>query len=128
MSGGPLGTEGLVAAAGPLYSLVGLCILLVLWCFPVGLMTAELGTAFPKDGGYVWYGATCVDACVVCVCVCVCVCVRACVHACVCVCARARVYVRVCINIYVYIHTHRYLQQRTYIHAERERERERDQQ
>lgn len=50
VSGGPLGTEGLVKAAGPLYSLLGLCILPLIWCFPVGLMTAELSTAFPKDG------------------------------------------------------------------------------
>ena len=82
VSGGPLGTEGLVNAAGPLYSLIGLCILPLIWCFPVGLMTAELSSAFPKDGGYVWW----VDAafgrfwgyvrvCVVCVCVCLCVCV-----------------------------------------------------
>jgi len=55
VSGGPLGTEGLVKSAGPLYSLVGLCILPIVWCFPVGLMTAELATAFPKDGGYVWW-------------------------------------------------------------------------
>lgn len=55
VSGGPLGTEGLVNAAGPLYSLIGLCVLPLFWCFPVGLMTAELSTAFPKDGGYVWW-------------------------------------------------------------------------
>uniref|UniRef100_A0A7S1EF27 Amino acid permease/ SLC12A domain-containing protein n=1 Tax=Hemiselmis andersenii TaxID=464988 RepID=A0A7S1EF27_HEMAN len=53
VSGGPFGTEGLVRDGGAIYSVIGLLILPFLWSFPVGLMTAELGTAFPKDGGYV---------------------------------------------------------------------------
>ena len=58
VSGGPVGTEGLIQAAGPFCSLIGLLVLPLFWCLPVGLMTAELATAFPKDGGYVlWVNA-----------------------------------------------------------------------
>lgn len=58
VAGGPLGTEGLVRFAGPLYSVIGLAIIPFVWSFPVGLVTAELSTAFPKDGGYVlWVDA-----------------------------------------------------------------------
>ena len=58
VSGGPVGTEGLIKAAGPFCSLLGLLVLPLFWCLPVGLMTAELATAFPKDGGYVlWVNA-----------------------------------------------------------------------
>lgn len=39
--------------SSPVCSLVGLTLLPILWSYPVGLMTAELGTAFPRDGGYV---------------------------------------------------------------------------
>mmetsp|Transcript_27085 Transcript_27085/g.55143 ORF Transcript_27085/g.55143 Transcript_27085/m.55143 type:complete len:456 (+) Transcript_27085:120-1487(+) len=53
VSGGPIGTEGLVSSVGPLYSILGFLILPFFWCFPVGLMTAELSTAISKDGGYV---------------------------------------------------------------------------
>jgi amino acid transporter len=53
VGGGPFGTEGLQQAGGPFFSVIGLLILSVVWSLPVGLMTAELGTAFPRDGGYV---------------------------------------------------------------------------
>lgn len=53
VGGGPIGTEGLQQAGGPLFSVVGLLVMSLVWSLPVGLMTAELGTAFPRDGGYV---------------------------------------------------------------------------
>jgi hypothetical protein len=53
VGGGPFGTEGLQQAGGPFFSVIGLLILSLVWSLPVGLMTAELGTAFPRDGGYV---------------------------------------------------------------------------
>jgi amino acid transporter len=58
VGGGPFGTEELQQTGGPLFSLFGLLVLSLLWSLPVGLMTAELGTAFPRDGGYVlWVDA-----------------------------------------------------------------------
>ena len=53
VGGGPIGTEGMQQAGGPLFSVIGLLVMSLLWSLPVGLMTAELGTAFPRDGGYV---------------------------------------------------------------------------
>jgi amino acid transporter len=53
VGGGPFGTEGLQQSGGPFFSVIGLLILSLVWSLPVGLMTAELGTAFPRDGGYV---------------------------------------------------------------------------
>ena len=53
VGGGPIGTEGLQQAGGPLFSVIGLLVMSFVWSLPVGLMTAELGTAFPRDGGYV---------------------------------------------------------------------------
>ena len=58
VGGGPFGTEELQQTGGPLFSVIGLVILSLLWSLPVGLMTAELGTSFPRDGGYVlWVDA-----------------------------------------------------------------------
>ena len=58
VGGGPIGTEGLQQAGGPLFSVIGLVVMSLVWSLPVGLMTSELGTAFPKDGGYVlWVDA-----------------------------------------------------------------------
>ena len=58
VGGGPIGTEGLQQAGGPLFSVIGLVAMSLVWSLPVGLMTSELGTAFPKDGGYVlWVDA-----------------------------------------------------------------------
>jgi hypothetical protein len=37
-----------VRTAGPLYSVIGLAVIPFFWCFPVGLVTAELATAFPQ--------------------------------------------------------------------------------
>jgi amino acid transporter len=53
VAGGAYGLEDAVGAAGPLFVLVGILILPWLWSFPTALMTAELATAMPEDGGYV---------------------------------------------------------------------------
>jgi len=45
--------EDAVGAGGPLIVLLGILILPWLWSLPTALMTAELSTAMPEDGGYV---------------------------------------------------------------------------
>ncbi|KAG9410784.1 hypothetical protein AC1031_018810 [Aphanomyces cochlioides] len=55
VSGGPIGSEGIFAAGGPRVGLLALSIFPFLWCIPTALMTAELSTAFPENGGFtVW--------------------------------------------------------------------------
>ncbi|KAI3887084.1 hypothetical protein MKW92_028280 [Papaver armeniacum] len=53
VSGGPFGEELAVQAAGPLYALLGFLIFPFIWSIPEALITAELATAFPGNGGYV---------------------------------------------------------------------------
>ncbi|KAI3917336.1 hypothetical protein MKW98_027255 [Papaver atlanticum] len=53
VSGGPFGEEPAVKAAGPLISLLGYLIFPFIWSIPEALITAELATAFPGNGGYV---------------------------------------------------------------------------
>src|SRR5574341_158502 len=53
VAGGAYGLEDAVSAAGPLIVLLGIIILPWLWSLPTALMTAELSTAMPEDGGYV---------------------------------------------------------------------------
>ncbi|KAK8952474.1 putative polyamine transporter [Platanthera zijinensis] len=53
VSGGPFGIEDSVRAAGPLLSLLGFLLLPLVWSIPEALITAELGTMFPENGGYV---------------------------------------------------------------------------
>lgn len=53
VAGGAFGLEDAIAAAGPQVVLLGILILPWLWSFPTALMTAELSTAMPEDGGYV---------------------------------------------------------------------------
>jgi len=53
VSGGPFGSEQAVRAAGPFWALLGFTLMPVLWSMPQALLTAELATAFPDDGGYV---------------------------------------------------------------------------
>ena len=58
VAGGPEGTETLIQTGGPLYSVIGFVVVGVLWSVPVALMSAELTTAFPENGGYVlWVSA-----------------------------------------------------------------------
>ncbi|KAK1304064.1 putative polyamine transporter [Acorus calamus] len=53
VSGGPFGVEDSVKAAGPLLALLGFLVFPFIWSIPEALITAELGTMFPEDGGYV---------------------------------------------------------------------------
>ncbi|KAK2991291.1 hypothetical protein RJ640_024556 [Escallonia rubra] len=53
VSGGPFGIEDSVKAAGPLLALLGFLVFPLIWSVPEALITAEMGTMFPEDGGYV---------------------------------------------------------------------------
>ncbi|KAJ0021259.1 hypothetical protein Pint_31389 [Pistacia integerrima] len=53
VAGGPYGEEPAVQAAGPLLALLGFLIFPFIWSVPEALITAELSTAFPGDGGFV---------------------------------------------------------------------------
>ncbi|EPS62292.1 hypothetical protein M569_12498, partial [Genlisea aurea] len=53
VSGGPYGEEPTVEAAGPLLAILGFLIFSFLWCIPEALITAELSTTFPGNGGFV---------------------------------------------------------------------------
>lgn len=53
VSGGPFGTEDVVASAGPFYALLGFLVMPLVWSVPEALVSAELGTAFPCNSGYV---------------------------------------------------------------------------
>ncbi|XP_027332276.1 probable polyamine transporter At3g13620 [Abrus precatorius] len=53
VAGGPYGEEPAVQAAGPLLALLGFLIFPFIWSIPEALITAELTTAFPGNGGFV---------------------------------------------------------------------------
>ncbi|KAL8266838.1 hypothetical protein R6Q59_004182 [Mikania micrantha] len=53
VSGGPFGVEDSVKAAGPLLALTGFLLFPLIWSVPEALITAEMGTMYPEDGGYV---------------------------------------------------------------------------
>ncbi|XP_050363942.1 probable polyamine transporter At1g31830 isoform X2 [Argentina anserina] len=53
VSGGPFGVEDSVQAAGPLLALLGFLVFALIWSVPEALITAEMGTMFPENGGYV---------------------------------------------------------------------------
>ncbi|GAB2230282.1 hypothetical protein Droror1_Dr00014542 [Drosera rotundifolia] len=53
VSGGPFGIEDSVGAAGPLLALLGFLVFPFIWSIPEALITAEMGTMFPENGGYV---------------------------------------------------------------------------
>ncbi|KAM7274344.1 hypothetical protein ACFE04_029008 [Oxalis oulophora] len=53
VSGGPYGEESTVGAAGPLIAILGYVIFPFLWSIPEALITAELATALPGNGGFV---------------------------------------------------------------------------
>ncbi len=55
VSGGPYGLEEVVAKCGYGPAILLLAVLPLVWSLPVTLMTTELSTAIPEDGGYyVW--------------------------------------------------------------------------
>ncbi|CAA6662865.1 unnamed protein product [Spirodela intermedia] len=53
VSGGPYGEEPAVQAAGPLMAIIGFLVFPFIWSIPEALVTAELATAYPGNGGYV---------------------------------------------------------------------------
>ncbi|KAG6482484.1 probable polyamine transporter At1g31830 [Zingiber officinale] len=53
VSGGPFGIEDSVQAAGPLLAILGFLFFPFIWSIPEALITAEMGTMFPENGGYV---------------------------------------------------------------------------
>eukprot|EP00250_Pteridium_aquilinum_P013119 c21144_g1_i1 orf=890-2326(+) len=58
VSGGPIGTEEAVKAAGPLLALIGFLLFPFIWSVPEALVTAEMATVYPENGGYVlWTSA-----------------------------------------------------------------------
>ncbi|KAJ6327030.1 hypothetical protein OIU78_014004 [Salix suchowensis] len=58
VSGGPFGMEDSVQAAGPLLALLGFLVFPLIWSVPEALITAEMGTMFPENGGYVVWVST----------------------------------------------------------------------
>ncbi|KAG9150497.1 hypothetical protein Leryth_010874 [Lithospermum erythrorhizon] len=58
VSGGPFGVEDSVRAAGPLLALAGFLVFPIIWSVPEALITAEMSTMYPENGGYVvWVSA-----------------------------------------------------------------------
>ncbi|KAK7390802.1 hypothetical protein VNO78_18886 [Psophocarpus tetragonolobus] len=53
VSGGPFGVEDTVRAAGPFLALLGFLLFAFVWSVPEALITAEMSTMFPENGGYV---------------------------------------------------------------------------
>ncbi|XP_023924723.2 probable polyamine transporter At1g31830 isoform X1 [Quercus suber] len=53
VSGGPFGVEDSVKAGGPLLALLGFLLFPFIWSIPEALITAEMSTMFPENGGYV---------------------------------------------------------------------------
>ncbi|HTZ83627.1 MAG TPA: APC family permease [Candidatus Acidoferrales bacterium] len=51
-TGGPFGLEDMVTTSGPGITLIYLLFLPVFWCIPVSLVSAELTTAMPVEGGF----------------------------------------------------------------------------
>lgn len=53
VSGGPVGFEQAVKSGGVALTLIGLIVFPILWALPAALMTAELSTMMPQNGGFV---------------------------------------------------------------------------
>ncbi|XP_019433907.1 PREDICTED: probable polyamine transporter At3g13620 [Lupinus angustifolius] len=53
VAGGPYGEEYAVGAGGPLLAIIGFIIFPFIWSIPEALVTAELATTFPGNGGFV---------------------------------------------------------------------------
>lgn len=52
LSGGPFGIESMLPTTGPGMTLLLLVLAALLWCVPMILTSAELGSAIPVEGGY----------------------------------------------------------------------------
>ena len=53
VSGGPFGSEPIMAAGGPFWALTCFMLFPLLWSIPEALITAELGSRFPSNTGVV---------------------------------------------------------------------------
>ncbi|RYD39087.1 MAG: amino acid permease, partial [Verrucomicrobiaceae bacterium] len=53
VSGGPYGLEETIQNAGPGLGILLILIVPIVWALPDALMTAELASAIPEEGGYV---------------------------------------------------------------------------
>jgi amino acid transporter len=53
VSGGPFGVERAVSSGTPLLAILGFVVFPLIWSIPEALITAELGSAYPDDGGFV---------------------------------------------------------------------------
>jgi amino acid transporter len=51
-TGGPFGLEDMVTTSGPGMTLIYLLVVPFFWCIPVSLVSAELTTAMPVEGGF----------------------------------------------------------------------------
>ncbi|XP_015071343.1 probable polyamine transporter At3g13620 [Solanum pennellii] len=58
VAGGPYGEEPAVQSAGPLFAILGFLIFPFIWSVPEALITAELSTTFPGNGGFVTWAYT----------------------------------------------------------------------
>ncbi|CEG38508.1 amino acid-polyamine-organocation family [Plasmopara halstedii] len=57
VSGGPWGSEPIVAACGPFVGIVATLVFPFVWCLPLALSFAELFSAFPTDSSFcTWVG------------------------------------------------------------------------
>ncbi|KAF1777916.1 Amino acid/polyamine transporter I [Phytophthora cactorum] len=57
VSGGPWGSEPVLAACGPFVGILAVLLFPWVWCLPLALTFAELFTAFPTDGSFCkWVG------------------------------------------------------------------------
>lgn len=55
VAGGPWGGEEIISDAGPLAGIIGMILFPLIWGLPLALITAELSTKFPQNGGYsIW--------------------------------------------------------------------------
>ena len=51
-TGGPFGLEDMVTTSGPGMTLIYLLVIPFFWCIPVSLVSAEMTTAMPVEGGF----------------------------------------------------------------------------
>ncbi|KAK1935687.1 putative polyamine transporter [Phytophthora citrophthora] len=57
VSGGPWGSEPIVAACGPFVGILATLVFPFIWCLPLALSFAELFSAFPTDSSFcTWVG------------------------------------------------------------------------
>ncbi|CAM9138038.1 unnamed protein product, partial [Ectocarpus fasciculatus] len=53
IAGGPEGTETMIQNGGPGLTILGVVVCAFLWAAPTALMTAELSTRYPENGGFI---------------------------------------------------------------------------